>query len=432
MGSKTSLSRTALAIILSIACLGNTTAAAQKNPPFTVSPKLAGMIEEGLTQNSEIQSLQVQAESLRAEVPFAGSLDDPRLGVGALNVPTDTFSFNQEPMTQKQIFVAQKFPWFGKLDLRTQRAVLKAVRQEALVEAKRLELGRMIADAYYDLGFADRSLEINQRLQDAVRQLLQFAEARYATGRGLQQDVLQAQVEFGKLLEEKISLEKMRHTLEDRINELLNRESFVGVKPEGVPERRELRLAVKQLQERALAQNPWLGVRQAEIDLSKVDIELARKDYWPDLDVMLAYGQRDEDRSGRDLPDFVSGTVVVNIPLWQNTRQDSKLAAARKSHDAAVKSYRNLAQSIPYRVDALAAEVRNLQENHRLFADALVFQADQWAKSSLAAYETGAVEFNTMVSARIRYLRFELQTQNYLYQVGKKLAELEEVLGGKL
>ena len=422
----------AAAVFFFIACLGYASAGAQPSSSFTAPPALAGLIEEGLAQNGEIQSLLTQAESFRAEVPFAGSLDDPRLGVGALNVPTDSFSFSQEPMTQKQIFVAQRFPWFGKLDLRTQRAVLKAVRQEALVEAKRLELGRKIADAYYDLGFANRSLEVNYRLQEVVRQLLQFAETRYATGRGLQQDVLQAQVELSKLLDEKISLEKTHRTLEDRINELLNRESFAAVNPDEVPESMDLRLSVEQLQERALAQNPWLGVRQAEIDSAKVDIELARKDYWPDLDVMLAYGQRDEDRSGRDLPDFVSGTVVVNIPLWQNSRQDSKLAAAGKSHDAAIKSYRNLAQSIPYRVDALVTEIRNLRENHRLFADALVFQADQWAKSSQAAYETGAVEFNTMLNARIRYLRFELQTQNYLYQVNRKIAELEEVLGGKM
>ena len=41
---------------------------------------------------------------------------------------------------------------------------------------------------------------------------------RYATGKGLQQDVLQAQVELSKLLDEKIQLDKRRRTLEDRIN----------------------------------------------------------------------------------------------------------------------------------------------------------------------------------------------------------------------
>lgn len=432
MGLMSSHCPAAAAILFLAACLGTGSAAAQTDSPFTAPPELTGLIEEGLAQNGEIQSLQAQVESLKAEVSFAGSLDDPRLGIGVLNLPTDTLSFSQEPMTQKQIFVAQKLPWFGKLDLRSRRVVLKAVRQEALLDARRLELGRKIAEAYYDLGFAERSLEINSRLRETVTQMLRFAEMRYATGRGLQQDVLQAQVELSKLMDERITLEKTRSTLEARINELINRDAFAAVTVLETPRISDGNPPLNALQERALSRNPWLRVRQAEIDMAGVEIDLARKDYWPDMDVMLAYGQRDEDRSGRDLPDFISGSISVNIPLWQRSRQDSKLAASRKSHDAASKGHRSLVQSLPHRVDALAAEIRNLRENQRLFADALVFQADQWAKSSQAAYETGAVEFNTMLAARIRFLRFELQTQGYLYQIAKKQVELEEVLGGKL
>ncbi len=101
-----------------------------------------------------------------------------------------------------------------------------------------------------------------------------------------------------------------------------------------------------------------------------MDIELARKDYWPDMDVKLAYGQREEDRTGRDLPDFVSGSVTMNIPLWQKSRQDSKLAATKKSHQAGITFYRNLVVSLPHRVDALVTEIRDTQKNYRLFNDA--------------------------------------------------------------
>jgi cobalt-zinc-cadmium efflux system outer membrane protein len=282
------------------------------------------------------------------------------------------------------------------------------------------------------LGFVATSLEINARLTDIVSQLLGVAETRYATGRGLQQDVLQAQVELTKLLEEKISLQRTRRTLEDRINELLNRASFITVIPPkdlGYP---DLQLKVKQLQDKAIKENPQFRVRQARIDIAAKDIELARKDYWPDMDVKLAYGQRDEDRTGRDLPDFVSGSVTMNIPLWQNKRQDSKLAAAKKSHQAAINFYRNLIESLPHRVDALVTEIRYTQKNYRLFTDALLLQADQWASSSLLAYEVGELEFNTMIGAQLRLLRFELQTANYMFRIYQKRVELEEVLGGPL
>ncbi|MBW1979889.1 MAG: TolC family protein [Deltaproteobacteria bacterium] len=394
--------------------------------------QLSELIEEGLTQNQDIQGLEAQVASLKEEVPFAGSLEDPRLGVAIVNLPVDSFRFDREPMTQKQLFIAQKVPWFGKLSLRSQKQALRASRQQAVLEARKLELARQIASTYYELIFIDRALHINERLTSLVNQLLRVAETKYASGQGLQQDVLQAQVESSKLLDEKIVLQKKRRTLEDRLNELLNRPEFAPVPPPAQLDYPNLRLDVKSLAVQSLQGNPWLRVKQFEIDEKEVDIQLAKKDYYPNFDFKVAYGQRDEDRTGRSLPDFVSASVTVNVPLWQHKRQKPKLNATIKSKDAALSSYHNLVQTLPHRVDAIATEIRDTQENYKLYADALILQAGQWARSSLAAYEVGKVEFNTMINAQVRLLRFELQADRFLYSIYQKRAELEEILGGPL
>ena len=401
-------------------------------PSIWAPPQLAMLIEEGLAKNQDIQSMASKVESLKEEISFAGSLNDPRIGIGLLNLPTDTFRFDQEPMTQKQIFIAQKIPWFGKLDLRSQRAAMKAIRQEAILNAKKLELARQIASAYYELGFVSSGQKINERLIKMLTQLLKVSESRYAAGQGLQQDVLQAQVEVSKLLDEQITLDKKRRMLEDRINSLLNRESFTPVIPPENSPFPDLVLKEDTLQDRALKMNPWLKVKLAEIDQASVEVELARKDYWPDMDFKVAYGQREEDLNGRDLPDFFSTSVVVNIPLWQKTRQNKKLEATKLSHKSASQSYQNLVNSLPHKIDALVTDIRNLQKNYKLIKDALIVQAEQWARSSLTAYEVDKVNFNTMITAQVRLLRFELQSENYLFSLYKKRAELEEVLGASL
>jgi outer membrane protein TolC len=393
---------------------------------------LSGLIEEGLAENREIQSLEAQVESLKKEIPFAGSLDDPMLGLAILNLPTDSFSFSQEPMTQKQISIGQKIPWFGKLDLRSQRAALTAIRQQAMLDAKRLQLAKQIAVGYYELGFIAKSIEINERLTEIVNQLLQVAETRYSTGRGLQQDVLQAQVELSKLLDEKIILEKRRRTATDRINELLNRDRFMIVEPPTELELMNLGLNAEDLTSRMLQENPQLRVKQADIGIAETEVELAKKDYWPDMDFRVAYGQRDEDRTGRSLPDFVSAQVVMNLPLWQKTRQDPKFEATMKAREAAEKSHQNLLKSLPYQVDALVTDIHETQDNYKLFTEALLLQADQWARSSQSAYEVGTIEFNTMISAHLQLLRFELQADKYLFDVYQRRAELEEILGGPI
>ena len=403
--------------------------------PSNAPQPLVALIEEGLAQNKEIQSLEAKVQSFQEEVSFAGSLEDPRLGFGVLNLPTDSWEFDEEPMTQKTVFLAQKFPWFGKLSLKSQGQALMASEQQAMLEAKKLELARRIAIAYYELGFVVTNYEINERLTDMVIQLLKVAETRYGSGEGLQQDVLQAQVELSKLLDEKIVLEKRRRTLRDQINELLNREQFRTINPLMDLNYPDVELdfqAVKEMKESSLAKNPWLQVRQAKVAQSELETELAKKEYWPDMDFKVAYGQRDDDPSGGNRPDFFSATVTINVPLWAKTRQNKKLAATKKSHEAAIKSYRNLVESLPYQVDALASEIKNTQKNYKLYVDALLVQSEQWAHSSLAAYEVGKVEFNTMLSAQIRLLRAELQAKRYLYTIYQKLAELEELLGGPL
>jgi outer membrane protein TolC len=46
--------------------------------PINAPQPLFELIEEGLAQNKEIQSLEAKVQSFQEEVSFAGSLEDPR------------------------------------------------------------------------------------------------------------------------------------------------------------------------------------------------------------------------------------------------------------------------------------------------------------------------------------------------------------------
>lgn len=392
-------------------------------------PELERMVVELLQDNEELQGMEEELAALEAEISVAGALDDPRLGIGVANLPTDTFSFSQEPMTQKQLFVAQKFPWFGKLDLRTQKAIVAVERQKALIEARRLDLVKALASTFYELGLVHEGLLVNAELTEMVQRMLQVAEAGYASGRSLQQDVFQGQVELGKLIDEQVSLAKQQRTLAARINELLNRAEFAEVDMPQGPVFFEIELDPDRMRGLALAHNPMLQVRQADIDRATIDMALARRDYYPDMDFRLGYGQRDEDRTGRDLPDFFSASVVVNLPLWQKQKQDKKLLAQQNRHKSATRNYENLRLALPHRVDALLNEIRALQENHRLFSGGLLEQTANWSLSALSAYEVGKVDFDTMIKAHLRTLRFELQAERYRFQLYQKLTELETLAG---
>ncbi|KXS49071.1 MAG: hypothetical protein AWU57_5162, partial [Marinobacter sp. T13-3] len=76
---------------------------------LTSLPAVAGPLSLDRTVNLAIQndpwlleSVQIQ-DALQEESIAAGTLPDPRLKLGAANLPTDTFDTGQEGMTQTTI-----------------------------------------------------------------------------------------------------------------------------------------------------------------------------------------------------------------------------------------------------------------------------------------------------------------------------------------
>ncbi|MBC2714466.1 MAG: TolC family protein [Desulfobacteraceae bacterium] len=402
-----------------------------KSPIWAPEP-LAHIIEEGLANNQSIKSLESQIDALKEQVPLAGSLPDPRLGIALINLPVDSLRFDEEPMTQKQISIAQKFPWFGKRGLQSDQAAFAVRQKEMVLNAERLSLSKEIANAYYELGFIAESQDINTRLTQMLQRILRAAESRYATGKGLQQNIFQAQVELSKLTEKSITLRKNHRVAEDRLNELLNREHFESIIPPVNLPSPYFTLSIPELKNFVLKNNPRLKAKKYEILQAQTGIELARKDYWPDMDVKVSYGQREENRAGQDWVDFFSTGITMNIPLWQKTRQDKKLAAVTASHRSKKQLYNNLEDSLNHQVDAAATEILDLQENFLLYNDALIPQTKQWARAALDAYEVGKVEFDTMIKAQTQLLKFELQAQRYLFNIYQKRADLEEMIGQHL
>lgn len=391
---------------------------------------LEQIVQEAVENNQELQAQKEKVQATRALAPLAGALQDPRLGLAIANLPTDTFEFDQEAMTQKQISIAQKIPWFGTLDLAEESAQLKAVELGYLVVAQELKLVRKVKDAWFDLGFTERELEINKQLSEIITSILKIAETRYATGAGLQQDILLAQVQLSELIDKEISINDRKRQSQDTLGQLLNRSTLYYDSSSKIGTAQPLDLNSDQLTANALKYNPQIGAAKTAIFRAEIEKRLAEKDYMPDMDVKVTYGQRDDDPiSGNNRADFLSAGVSFTLPIWQRSRQDSKLSASKISLSSVKRRLQNIQKSLPHQVDSLVSAIESGQENYQLYTGAIAIQATQLSESSLSAYSVGKVEFATMLSAKIRQLQIQLKAERYKYKVHKSLARLEEIVG---
>lgn len=395
-------------------------------------PALSALIDEGLANNQSIKSMEKQIDALKEQISVVGSLPDPKVGFSLLNLPIDSFAFDRQAMTQKQIAFDQQVPWLSKLKLKSRTVALTVSQKNAELEAARLALAQKIAQAYYDLGYTAQSQEINERLIQLVNGIRKNVESRYAVGEGLQQDIFQADVELTKLADEKVMLQNKRRTIEDRLNALLNRSEYTAIIPQAGLPISPVDLSTSELDKTLLSDNPDLVARRAQIARAATRIELARKDYYPDFNFKVAYGQRDRLESGQRSPDFFSASVSMSLPVWHRTKQDKNLSSALFSHQAAEDAYKNLAISLPHQADALSTGMTDAITRYNLYIKELIPQAKEWDRSATQGYQVNKVNFNTMIAARTRVLQFELRAEWYRFTFFSKRAGLEALIGKPL
>ena len=427
LSAKNPTGLSAAIILFSMVCLSTPGLAAGL---IWAPPCLEQLISEALENNRLIRSYAARAKAFKTRIPAAAALPDPKVGFAIQSLPTDSFAFDQEPMTQKQIFVEQTVPWLSKLELKSETAAGKAAQKMAELKAARLELAREVADAWYELGYVAESQQINNEMFELVRRIRRDAESRYAVGRGQQQDIFQAEVELSRLEDEAIRLENLRKSIGDRLHELTNREHYQSVEPPSQLPEPDFRFSAPVLTEDALVQNPKLRELKAAINSARAETGLAKKEYFPDFNVRLSYGQRQQDRTGRELPDFFSAAVALDIPLWHTKKQSNELAAAMDDQRSAQSRYQDLKSRLPYTIRSLTSKIEDTRRRYRLYADELIPQAEQWARSALDAYQVDNVEFDTMINARIRVLEYKQEASRLFYTTYQKRAEIEALIGG--
>ncbi len=394
--------------------------------------QLTPLIQEALANNPELQSVQNNWQAAEAKIPQAGALPDPVLNFNLMNMPVTSFSFDQEPMTGKQVGIMQMFPFPGK-----QGALENIARENAAVaEARYRELQKQLVKnvkaAYFDLFLIDKSLETIQKNLELLQEFLRIAETKYSVGSGLQQDVLRAQVELSKMTDRLINTQKKRDKTEARLNALLNRKADA---PVGRPEKLVFKLfdyEFAQLKQLADENRPLLQAWQAMIRQSQEKVRLAKKDYLPDFGLGLAYTQRDKLGNGGGGADFLSGMISVKVPLYFWRKQRQKVAESRFSHISVQQRYDDVLNQVYAGIDATFNDVKQNERLLNLFETGIIPQASQSLNSAIAGYQTDKVDFLTLLTNQVNLFNFELDFYRVLSEHHKSAAEIEALTGAEL
>src|SRR3989304_3553434 len=307
----------ALTGVSAFAVVSDAQCASDENKELTT---LRSLVEEALRNNPGIKAAKAKWEASTKRPTQVSTLPNPTIGVRYLNVSFDRLTLGEDDFTEFGIISAsQEFPFPGKLSLKGRIAKEEAEAQEKFSEATVKRVLADLKETYYEWYLVNKSIEITLKNKELIEKFVKIAEAKYAVGRGIQQDVIKAQVELSGFIERLELLGQKKEVLEAKIRSILGRppDSPIG-KPEEV-KKSEIKFSLDDLYKLTERKSPILLAQKNLIERNDEAIKLAKKEYFPDFVADFEWINRAEFTSEGPFADMWQGRGGFFVPpffLW--------------------------------------------------------------------------------------------------------------------
>ncbi len=396
---------------------------------------LQSLVAEALARNPTVAQRQAAIRAATLRIRPAGSLPDPMLTVGVMDLQLPRFEFNRSDFTEVDAELSQEIPWPGTLGARS--GVMRAAATGARAEesAVRREVTTAMAAAYYRLGYTVTALETLRHQRELLEAAVQLSTTRYATGAAPQSDPLQAKLARDRLRSEEFTLESERVAALAAVNALRNRASgdtvtVTPIDPAAVRAGVTAEAPTDSLVALALATHPRLAMGRAAVDAATRTIQVERLAARPDFTLTLRYGYRPR-AFNVNFPDFFSAFVGVRLPVWAWRKQNRLADAARADSTGAAAGLQNAELQLSREVTETAARVEASRQRLALLVDGVLPTARGTVESVLRSYQVGRAEFLTLLSVEDARYRAELEAAAVAADYQAQLVMLRQLTAGE-
>ncbi len=393
-------------------------------PGVSEKMSLEEVVEEVVKNNPEILAYKEKWKSAKNRIPQARWWNDPQFSIGFEEIPEESYILGDARM--RMYSVSQLIPFPGKLTLMGKIAGKDADIAKELYKEKKNEIIAKVKSIYYSLFFIHKAIEIHKETKELIKKFAKIAETKYTVGEVSQHDVLKAQVELSLIIDELITIEKEKlPAKETELNTILNRSphSPLGVPEEfGIP---KLKYTKKELEELAFLNRPKLRAIKYMVEKDNYALILAKMQYLPDFMVKI----KQEEMLMPMGTETTRGVMFsMNIPLWF-WKKWFKIKEKHAKKRSTELSYQAMRNKVLFEVQDALAKFRASERRVNLFKTSIIPQAEQVLKSATIAYETGKVDFLTLMESERMLREAKLKYYRALATHGINLANLERVVG---
>ena len=381
---------------------------------------LRDYLEYAEAHNAGLKSSYQQLQVALEQVPQAKALPDPQI--------TYNYWTRQSDLQMKQTLgVMQTFPWFGKVDARTQAAIKETSAAQQKYQAARLALFKEVKEGFYEFAYLARATDTAMENLELFKHFEEVARTRHMTTTTGHPDVIRAQVEIAKMEDVLRGLNQLREPTVSRLRTALTLPTDTNLPWPKTEEFNAVELDYERLADMLRQKNPELASLNYEAIAVGSKITLAEKNFYPDIGIGVNW----ENMDGRGSRDGVAMVFQINLPLWQDSyRSSARQAQAQK---ASIEQQKIETENVLLTKAAQSLyEYRDSIRKIRLYRNTLIPKSRELLQASEAAYREGTIDFLSLVDAQRMLLDYHLSLQRAIADNQQKLAELEMLAGTEL
>jgi len=393
-------------------------------PPAGPVLMLQELIREAEQNNPEIAAAQQGYEAARHVPKEVSALPDTQVSVQqfAVGSPRPFAGYTNSDFAYIGFGISQDIPYPGKRGLRGQVAGREAEARQIQVESARRAVIAKLKATYFRLSYLQQTLSILEKNDQLLRDVQQIVESRYRVGQGNQQEVLKAQLQHTKILQEITMHHREVGQLEAVLKQLLNRrQDTLDIQTEPLAVR-AMPYNASDLLKVVTEQNPDIQSQQQMVRKADSQVELAHKEFRPDFNVQYMYENND-----RKFRDYYVATFGINLP--NRGRRKAALAEAEASRVQASKQLDAELQKRLAEVQDQFVFAQTSAEQLKIYKEGLIPQSEAAFRSALAAYQANRQDFETLLSSFLDVLSLQTEYQRELADHESSLAQLEALTG---
>ncbi|HEU4586260.1 MAG TPA: TolC family protein [Gemmatimonadaceae bacterium] len=428
------------ALLATVIALGARAATARAQ---TSHMSLGDLYREARQASPKVRAAHALARAAAARVPGTKRPPDPELQIGFMNYTLPGLR-PMEPLGMTQLQLMQMIPTAGKLHYSGRVASAQAAAEGERATEVEWEVRSEVAMAFYELYKAEQTLAVDRQTLRLLDEIRKVTESMYRVGEGRQADVLRANVEIARMVEDTIRMSTMRTSMVARLNALLDRAADAPVGSPALPEFPDAVPPLDSLIAQASAGRAMVRAGKRELEAAATQSKLARREIWPDLTVGVQVGQQrvtmpaGTDAAGMPIPGerrterMGSLMIGATLPIFARSRQlrmREEMAAMQRMAEADLAAVRATTRG---QVSEAFANLRRARRLAKLYRTTVIPQAEATVESSLAAYRVGSVDFMTLLDNRMSVNEYRQELIALQAEEGTAWAELEMLLGREL